>query len=344
MGRALLATVIAGLLLSGCGEKKVEIPEPDSRPVKLQAVSVGENETFRTFPAIVEAGDKAVLAFRVSGQLLSVDVKPGQDVKRGQKLASLNKDELTLLVEQAQAHYELAYVQFKRDKELLKTNVVSELDYDTSKAAMNQAQATLSKQKANLNYATLVAPYNGTLSLSLIENYEYVMAKEPVMHIQSAGLINVTFQLPDHLLARYQGKSQSKPSVIFDTIPGEVYPAQFKEIDTEADAKTSSFKVTLFMERPEGKNVLPGMAGLVKIAIPKGNSGAISKRAIMQEGDANYVWFVDSEGVAHKTQVELDDKGRVVNGLNDGDQIAISGINELQEGQKVRAWVKERGL
>jgi len=344
MGRVLLATVIAGLLLSGCGEKKVEIPEPESRPVKLQAVSVGDNETFRTFPAIVEAGDKAVLAFRVSGQIISLDVNTGANVKRGQKLASLNPDELTLLVEQAQANYELAYVQFKRDEELRKTNVVSELDYDTSKAALNQAQAALSKQKSNLGYATLVAPYDGTLSLSLIENYEYIMAKEPVMHIQSAGLINVTFQLPEHLLARYQGKSETQASVIFDTIPGEVYPAEFKEIDTEADATTSSFKVTLFMERPEGKNILPGMAGLVKIAIPKGNSGAIAKRAIMREGNANYVWHIDEAGIARKTQVELDDKGRVVSGLNDGDQIAISGINELQEGQKVRAWVKERGL
>ncbi len=164
------------------------------------------------------------------------------------------------------------------------------------------------------------------------------------MHIQSAGLINVTFQLPEHLLARYQGKSETQASVIFDTIPGEVYPAEFKEIDTEADATTSSFKVTLFMERPEGKNILPGMAGLVKIAIPKGNSGAIAKRAIMREGNANYVWHIDEAGIARKTQVELDDKGRVVSGLNDGDQIAISGIGELQEGQKVRAWVKERGL
>lgn len=344
MGRAILVTVIAGLLLSGCGEKKVEVPEPESRPVKLQTVSVGNNETYRTFPATVEAGDKAVLAFRVSGQVTSLDVKPGTNVKRGQKLASLNKDELTLLVEQAQANYELAYVQFKRDEELRKTNVVSELDYDTSKAELKQAKAELSKQKSNLGYATLVAPYDGTLSLSLIENYEYVMAKEPVVHIQSAGLINVTFQLPDHLLARFQGKSQTQPSVIFDTIPGEVYPAQFKEIDTEADAKTSSYKVTLFMERPESKNILPGMAGLVKVAIPKGSSGAISKRAIMKEGNAIYVWHIDEAGIAHKTQVELDDKGRVVKGLNDGDQIATSGIAELQEGQKVRAWVKERGL
>lgn len=256
----------------------------------------------------------------------------------------MNQDEFLLLVEQAQANYELAYVQFKRDEELRRTNVVSELDYDISKAALKQAKAALSKQKSNLGYATLVAPYDGTLSLSLIENYEYVMMKEPVLHIQSAGIINVTFQLPDHLFSRFQGKYDSNPNVIFDTIPGETYPAQFKEIDTEADKKTSSYTVTLSMERPAGKNILPGMAGTVKVLIPQGNLGAISKRSIMQDGNATYVWFVDKDGIVHKRQVEFDDKRHVIKGLNDGDTIATSGINELQEGQKVRAWIKERGL
>jgi RND family efflux transporter MFP subunit len=344
MGRIITATLLSCFILTGCGEKQVEVPEPDSRPIKLQTVSVGDNQTFRTFPAVVEAGDKAVLAFRVSGQLSSVDVKPGTDVKRGQTLATLNQDEFLLLVEQAQANYELAYVQFKRDEELRKTNVVSELDYDTSKAALKQAKAALSKQQSNLGYATLVAPYDGTLSLSLIENYEYVMMKEPVLHIQSAGIINVTFQLPEHLFSRFQGQYDQNPSVIFDTIPGETYPAQFKEIDTEADKKTSSYTVTLSMERPTGKNILPGMAGAVKVLIPQGNLGAISKRAIMQDGDAMYVWLVDKDGIVHKTQVELDDKRHVIKGLNDGDSIAMSGINELQEGQKVREWIKERGL
>jgi len=30
--------------------------------------------------------------------------------------------------------------------------------------------------------------------------------------------------------------------------------------------------------------------------------------------------------------------------LNDGDNVAISGVTELREGQKVRSWIKERGL
>jgi RND family efflux transporter MFP subunit len=340
----LVTMVITSLLLSGCGEKQTAIPEPDSRPVKLQTVVVGDKETYRSFPGVVEAGDKAVLAFRVSGQLSSIDVRPGYKVAQGQKLASLKQDEFLLQVEQAQANYELAAVQFKRDEKLSKTNVVSEFAYDTSKAKLNQAKATLSKQRSNLSYATLLAPYDGTLSLLLSENHEYVMAKQPVMHIQRAGLINITFQLPDQLLARFQGDYNRQPSVSFDTIPGEVFPAQFKEIDTEANATTSSYKVTLFMERPEGKNILPGMAGAVKMVLPRGSSEAIPKRALMQEAGSSFVWHVDEAGLVHKRQVELDEANQVIKGLDDGDQIAISGVKELYEGQKVRAWIKERGL
>lgn len=346
MGRVMWAPALLALLVQGCGDKEVVIPEPDSRPVKLEAVSVGNTESFRTFPAVVEAGDKAVLAFRVSGQLDKVDSKPGDIVKRGQVLAHLNTDELSLLLEQANADYELAYVQYKRDKELLKTNVVSELDFDRSEAELNQAKADLDKAQANLNYASLIAPYDGTLSLSLVENYEYIAAKQPVMHIQSAGLINVTFQLPDQLFARFQHRSdfERDPSVTFDTIPDQTFSAEFKEIDTEADEKTSSYKVTLFMERPQGFNLLPGMAGHVRVAIPQNASGSIPSRAILTEGENTFVWRVDDQGIVTKVPVQLDNKRRVLNGLNDGDLIATSGVQELKEGQKVRKWVKERGL
>lgn len=346
MGRILFATALLALAVQGCSDKDEAVSEPDSRPVKLQSVAVGEAETYRTFPAVVEAGDKAVLTFRVSGQLNRVNVNPGDMVKRGQALAHLKTDELELLVAQAQANYQLALVQFRRDRELLKTNAVSELDYDRSQANLNQAKAELDKARTNLKYATLSAPYDGTLSLSLVENYEYVAAKQPVMHIQSAGLINVTFQLPDQLLSRIksQGDFDPNPTVNFDTISDKQFSAHFKEIDTEADDNTSSYKVTLYMERPEGYNLLPGMAGHVRIALPRGTAGAIPQRAIVKEGEQSFVWKVDADGVVSKVAVQLDSQNRVIDGLNDGDQIATSGVAELKDGDKVRAWVKERGL
>ncbi|PSV13574.1 efflux RND transporter periplasmic adaptor subunit [Photobacterium leiognathi] len=345
MRRQVYIAVLACVALLGCKEDKVTVKEPESRPVKLQSVSVGDNESLRSFPAIVEAGDKAVLAFRVSGQLNNVQAHPGEFVRKGQTLATLNPDELSLLVKQAQAQYDLANVQFKRNSQLRKTNVVSELDYDASKANLKQAKAALDKAKSNLSYAKLIAPYDGHLSLSMIENFEYVAAKQPVMHIQSAKLINMTFQLPDYLLARFQGHAEEiNPTVAFDALANQTFPAQFKEIDTEPDSKTSSYKVTLSMARPEGSNIMPGMSGSVTIVLPHGNAGAIPTRAVITEGNKHFVWRVNDKQQVERVEVTLDKNNRVISGLNDGDVIATSGVSELQAGQKVRSWIKERGL
>ncbi|WP_305817857.1 efflux RND transporter periplasmic adaptor subunit [Photobacterium leiognathi] len=345
MRRQVYIAILACVALIGCKEDKATVKEPESRPVKLQSVSVGNNESLRSFPAIVEAGDKAVLAFRVSGQLNNVQAYPGEFVRKGQTLATLNPDELSLLVKQAQAQYDLANVQFKRNSQLRKTNVVSELDYDASKANLKQAKAALDKAKSNLSYAKLIAPYDGHLSLSMIENFEYVAAKQPVMHIQSAKLINMTFQLPDYLLARFQGHAEEiNPTVAFDALANQTFPAQFKEIDTEPDSKTSSYKVTLSMARPEGSNIMPGMSGSVTIVLPHGNAGAIPTRAVITEGDKHFVWRVNDKQQVERVEVTLDKNNRVISGLNDGDVIATSGVSELQAGQKVRSWIKERGL
>ena len=344
MTRVVLGSTAIVLLLFGCGKQEQTLAEPESRPVKMKMIDVGDASSYRSFPAVVEAGDKAVLAFRVSGVLAEVNVRAGQDVNKGQVLAQLNQDEFLLQVEQAQANYALANVQFKRDAQLRKTNVVSELDFDTSKAELNQAEAALSKQKSNLGYTRLIAPYDGTVSLKMKENYEYVMIKEPVMHIQRAGIIDITFQLPEQLLARFQSDHDHDPSVIFDTIPGQTFAAKFKEIDTEADPTNSSYKVTLWMQQPEGKNILPGMAAAVRITLPKNNQGNIPPQALVRDNDALFVWLVNANGLVEKREVVLDPGGRVLSGLNDGDTIAISGVLELQEGQRVRPWIKERGL
>ena len=64
----------------------------------------------------------------------------------------------------------------------------------------------------------------------------------------------------------------------------------------------------------------------------------------MVDGNKSYVWRVDDKQQVVRTEVTLDSNNRVIAGLNDGDVIATSGVSELQSGQKVRSWIKERGL
>ncbi|MCG9682653.1 efflux RND transporter periplasmic adaptor subunit [Vibrio sp. Isolate23] len=330
--------------LGGCGKELPPVPEPESRPAKLFTVSVGNAQFERHFPATSEAGDKAILAFRVPGQLQSIDVLSGQPVSKGEVLASLNPDEYSLLAKQAEAQYRLADVQFERYKKLRVDKVVSEQDFDQAKANLNSAKATLEQARANLRYTKLVAPYDGTISLITTDNYEYIAAKQGVMNIQTNQLMKVQFQLPDHLLNRFASGINLTATMRFDAFPESRYELTFQEVDTEADPKTGSYKVTMVMARPTDTGILPGMAGEVHVKIDSEGATRIPNAAIFNENGKTCVWRVAHNGVVEKASIVLNNKREVKSGLNDGDQIIISGVSGIEPGTKVREWIKERGL
>lgn len=336
--------LMTATILVGCDKAPPPIPEPESRPAKLFNVSVGNSQFERRFPATSEAGDRAVLAFRVPGLLQSVDAVSGLPVKKGEVLATLNPDEYTLLADQAEAQFRLADVEYQRYKKLRKDKVVSEQDFDQAKANRNSARATLDQARANLRYTQLIAPYNGTVSIVYTDNFEYLAAKQGVMNIQTNELMKVIFQLPDHLLNRFSRGVEPEASMTFDAFPDKSYPLMFQEIDTEADSKTGSYKVTMVMERPKDVGVLPGMAGTVNVVSASAGATRIPESAVFTENNKMCVWRVNEQGIVEKAAIELNDKRQVVNGLSDGDQIVISGVTSITAGIKVREWIKERGL
>ncbi|MDG3086339.1 efflux RND transporter periplasmic adaptor subunit [Vibrio hannami] len=347
----LVASLGIATMLSGCSKEEAPVPEPESRPAKLMPVSVGVKESTRQFPAIVQAGDKAVLTFRVPGQLQNVFVFSGDIVKRGDVLAELNPDEYTLLEREAQAQFELANVQYTRMKKLRKDRVVSEQDYDQALANFNSKKASLSQATANLGYTKLIAPYDGTISYINSENFEFVAASQAVMNIQSTTTLKVTFQLPDHLLQRISSSRAggnevpgNLAEVVFDAFPEKSYPLTFFEIDTEADAKTASYKVTMILDMPEDAGVLPGMSGQVTVYFPQTSATRIPDSAVINDSGSEYVWRINDESLAEKVAVTLDEGGRIVSGLDDGDKIIVSGVSGTEEGMKIREWIKEGGL
>ncbi|CAM2970123.1 efflux RND transporter periplasmic adaptor subunit [Vibrio mytili] len=342
--RKLCAAVVVVIILSGCGKELPPVPEPESRPAKLFTVSIGNANFERSFPATTDSGDKAVLAFRVPGLLESIAVREGQIVNKGDVLATLNPDEYSLLEQQARANFRLADVQYQRYKKLRKDQVVSEQDFDEAKANHNSAKAQWDQAKANLRYTQLVAPYDGTISYIPAENHEFVAAKEGVMNIQTNQVMKVIFQLPSHLLNRYLPSRNVSAKMQFDALPEQMFDLMFQEIDTEADPKTGSYKVTMVMERPEGLGILPGMSGSVLATSSNSDATTIPDSAFFEQDGQTYVWRVDDQGEVVKAAVEVSKNNQILQGLNNGDQIVISGVNVMEPGTKVRAWIKERGL
>ncbi|SON48853.1 putative Secretion protein HlyD [Vibrio tapetis subsp. tapetis] len=335
---------LLALVLLGCEKELPPVPEPKSRPAKVFTVSLNDTNTVREFPAIAEAGDKAALAFRVQGQLMSLPVVAGKYVQKGDVLAQLNPDEYVQLMKQAKAQFLLADVQYKRYKQLRKDKVVSEQDFDKAVANHKSAQSNLDQAQANVDYTTLKAPYDGNISLINIENHEFVAAQQGVMNIQTSSVLKVVFLLPEYLLRRFGENEVVRAEMLFDTFPNQKFPIEFQEIDTEADAKTNSYKVTMVMERPQDVGLLPGMSGSVELEILQANASRLPAGAVEGEGSQTWVWRLNGDNVVEKTAVKLDEANHVLDGLSDGDRIVVAGGYPLEDGMVIREWVKERGL
>jgi multidrug efflux pump subunit AcrA (membrane-fusion protein) len=64
-----------------------------------------------------------------------------------------------------------------------------------------------------------------------------------------------------------------------------------------------------------------------------------------RSGDVAHVWRIETSSMTvKKVAVELGSGGALQAGLNPGDQIVAAGVDRLQEGQRVRPWVREGGL
>src|SRR5215831_16282413 len=92
LGRAVPFVLSIALLVPGCSPKASTSSDP-ARPVRTMVVAAGGETHVRTFPGKVEASKKAELAFQVAGLLVTLPVKEGQKVTKGEVIGQLRQDE-----------------------------------------------------------------------------------------------------------------------------------------------------------------------------------------------------------------------------------------------------------
>ncbi len=362
---SLVALVMLTAFCGGCTSRddNTQAQATPARPVKLHTVGADIAGDTRQFPAVLKASEEADLAFRVGGQLAVLDVMAGQQVKKGELLARLDATDYRLQVELREANHRLAKSQFQRLKVMLPQGGATQSQFDEAKATLDQAANALQQAKNQLAYTHLYAPYDGVISSVSTENYQYVNATQPLMHLQNNQVLDVEFQVPENLIARlYRVNYQYQPKVLIDVIPGRIYNSHYREHTTTPDSYTKAYDVSLTLERPEQDDVvlLPGMTATVEIDLREllqQNRQAllVPVEAVFLEentpatASVSHVWVFDPEaGKVALRQVQVGelrgDQIEVLEGLAPGEQIVAAGVNHLSIDMAVRPWVRERGI
>lgn len=348
------------LLLVGCSDSvPATAVAPVTQPVKLHVVASGDGQRLREFPAVVEAAQVAQLAFRVGGEIQAFPARAGTEVAQGDLIAQLDPTDYQLVVDQAQARYDLALAQYQRTENLVEQGVISPQQFDEVKANLEVTRANLDTAKVNLKYTELRAPFAGVIAHVFVENFETVQPQRQIATLQMIDAIDISIRVPESLFARVQRNSHYQPDVIFAAAPEQAFSATLKEFDSTADPATNTYKVVFTLPSPREFNVLPGMSATLRV-----DMNAVSQQLIdallvpttalfspsdVAQAQGYFVWVYDEQsGTVSKRAVEtgaVTNEGvEITHGLEAGEQVVTAGVYQLNDGQAVRPWVRERGL
>jgi len=305
---------------------------------------------------------------RVPGVLLKRNYDEGTDVKKGQMLFQIDPAPLkaalaasSAALAQAQATHTNDSITAQRVRELAPKGYVSKSDLDnalaaerTSAAAVQAAQANVQSARINLGYADVAAPIDGRAGQqqvtegALVGNGEAtllttidqidplyvnftmsVASMEQMRRAQSSG--NVTLAEPD----------QASVQV---TLPdGSAYgePGVLNFSDTTVNPATGSVNLRATIPNPK-HSLLPGMYVTLKANLGQQNKVfLVPQQSVQRDTVGAYVMTVGSDGkVARKDVTTTDMSGSnwvVTDGLKPGDQVVVSGIQNVKDGAPAKA-------
>lgn len=334
-------------------EKKLE-QKLAPRPVRIERVAASDSARERSFPGIIKASDETALSFRVGGPLTEVNAVLGEQVKKGDVLMQIDprdfKDRIASLEAQqagAMAMQQNAQQDYKRIANLFKEKVAPQSDFDHAQSVLDSANANVKGLNAQLQIAkhaladtSLVAPYDGTVTEQLIENYEMIGSGDVVLRFHNIQFLEVTVNVSENDVIQHPAQNGLNARVSFPAVPGKSFPARLKEWSTNADQITRTYGVTYEFAAPQDLKVLPGMSATITIDDAQDEASILTVPVSSLTPGVNggsVLWVYDEEnGNAKKRNVitgDLIGASRVVirEGIFEGESVVLSGSRLIHE-------------
>ncbi|MEL7059151.1 MAG: efflux RND transporter periplasmic adaptor subunit, partial [Acidobacteriota bacterium] len=186
-----------------------------------------------------------------------------------------------------------------------------------------------------LEKMTLAAPFSGVVGLRGVSEGSVVTSQTPIVTLQKLDPIKLDFAIPE----RYAGFARPGTRVEFEVAgSAETFVGDIYAVEPAVEAATRSVRVRARAANPEGR-LLPGAFAEVQWTLAERPSALlVPSIAVLSDLDASSV-LLAVEGVVERRRVELgrrtDDFVEVTSGLERGDAVILTGLQQLRPGDPV---------
>ena len=276
------------------------------------------------------------------GTLVSLNVKAGQRVSKGQVLGKIDDAGLSQQVASLENQYALAKTTFERQKNLWSQKIGSEMQYLQAQTQMISAQRGVAQIKAQLEKTILTAPFTGTIDEVFVEKGQVVApSQQGLMRIVNLSNMYVSTSVPE----TYIGKLKVGTEVdVFLTSLGKTYKGKVRQIGNFVNPNNRSFGIEVSVPNPE--NLLrPNQVANLKITdYFSKNAIVVPTNVIQEDGEKNKFVYTainvsGKTGIAKKVIVKLGQSSNnvteILSGLSAEAIIVSEGANAISDGMKL---------
>lgn len=263
-----------------------------------------------------------------SGLVRSIHFQPGQQVRAGQLLVSLNADSDIAQLHSLEAAARLAGIIYERDLKQYAAQSISKAVLDADEADLKIKQAQVEQQKALVEKKFIRAPFDGKLGINAVNVGQYLEPGNKIVTLQSLDVLYSNCYLPQQDLGRIKlGQAIIARN---DTYPGRTFRGKITTVNPKVDPETRNIQVESVITNPRHE-LLPGM--YVSIVIQAGTVErhlTLPQTAVSFNPYGEMVFIVEKGAKDAAGREALTVKQSLVTvGPTRGDQVAIlSGVKE----------------
>jgi len=357
--------LFAAQALVGCDGKPAasSVPPPPSVAVArpLQKVINEWDEFTGRFTAVETVEVRA----RVSGFIDSIHFKEGQIVKQGDLLFVIDSRPYRIAVEQAKADVDrakakldIARLDVQRAAPLVRSQAVTEREFDTRRSTERDAaaqvasfEAALKQSELNLEWTEVRAPISGRISDKRVDAGNLISGATLLTVVVSIDPIHFVFDGSEADFLHYLrlAAAGTRPSSRDVQNPVSVRLADETEyrhqgrmnfVDNTVNPKTGTIRGRAVFDNKDGL-LTPGFFGRLRLFGGEHEALLVPDNAVVSDQSRKIIFTVAEDGTVGTKLVELGpmvDGLRVIrSGLAPTDRIVIDGVQRARPGQKVTA-------
>jgi multidrug efflux system membrane fusion protein len=316
-------------------------------PVQIQPPPVGHATPYST----------VTIHSQIQGMISEVHFREGQEVKQGDRLFTIDPRPAQAALAQAQAtqahdqaQLENAKIQFDREQKLFSQKLVSQDDYDTSKAGMDALVGTVQADEAavtnaqlNLDYTQIRSPIDGVTSG--LQSYAGNVVKAPddtLLTINQIHPIYVTFAVPEQYLPEIQAEMHQhtlKVEATFQNLKVTPPQGELTFINNSVDQTTGTILLKATFPN-ENSALWPGQFVNVTLTLSDlTNIVVVPSQAAQTGQNGEFIYVVKPDQTVEERPVTLGltyrDETVVQSGLKAGETVVTDGQLRLTPGTKV---------